>query len=99
VLITGGISVLLFAFFYWFVDILGFKSVVKPFIWIGTNSITIYLAVHNIINFESTAHYFLDGILQNATVDTQNFGIATGVLFLQLAGLYFLYRNKLFLKI
>jgi predicted acyltransferase len=99
VLITGGISILLFAFFYWFVDILGFKSVVKPFIWIGTNSITIYLAVHNIINFESTAHYFLDGMLQNATVDTQNFGIATGVLFLQLAGLYFLYRNKLFLKI
>lgn len=99
VLITGGISIWFLTFFYWFVDVMGFKKVVQPFIWIGTNSITIYLAVHNIINFESTAHYFLDGMLQNTSIDAQNFGIATGVLFLQLAGLYFLYRNKLFLKI
>lgn len=99
VLITGGISIILFTFFYWFVDVLGYKSIVRPFVWIGTNSITIYLAVHNIINFESTSHYFLDGFLQNASIEAQNFGIATGVLLLQLAGLYFLYRNKLFLKI
>lgn len=99
VLITGGISIWFLTFFYWFVDIMGFKKVVQPFIWIGTNSITIYLAVHNIINFESSAHYFLDGMLQNASIGAQNFVIASGVLCLQLAGLYFLYRNKLFLKI
>jgi predicted acyltransferase len=89
VLITGGISIWFLTFFYWFVDVMGFKKVVQPFIWIGTNSITIYLAVHNIINFESTAHYFLDGMLQNSTIDAQNFGIASGVLCLQIAGLYF----------
>jgi hypothetical protein len=66
VLITGGISIWFLTFFYWFVDVMGLKSC-STFIWIGTNSITIYLAVHNIINFESTAHYFLDGMLQNAT--------------------------------
>jgi predicted acyltransferase len=52
VLYTGGWSLLLFTLFYWIIDVRGFKVWSMPFVWIGMNSILIYVAAHGLVNFE-----------------------------------------------
>src|SRR5438874_7498117 len=51
VLVAGGYSAMLLGFFYLVVDVWKFQKWCQPFVWIGMNSITIYLA-NNIISFE-----------------------------------------------
>ena len=46
VLVAGGYSALLLAAFYLVIDIWKVQKWSKPFIWIGMNSITIYLAAN-----------------------------------------------------
>jgi predicted acyltransferase len=46
VLVAAGWSALLLALFYWLVEIRGWKAWTTPWVWIGSNSITIYLAVN-----------------------------------------------------
>ena len=43
VLVAGGYSAMLFAVFYWLVDIRKYRSWCQPFVWIGMNPITLYL--------------------------------------------------------
>ena len=70
-----------------------------PFIWIGMNSILIYVASHGVINFESTAIFIFGGLLHKIPLIWQETFLWTGVALLQLAVLYLLYRNKIFLKV
>jgi len=44
VLVAGGYSAILLGVFYWIVDVLEWRGWCKPFIWMGMNSITVYLA-------------------------------------------------------
>src|SRR5882672_7480347 len=46
VLFTAGLSSLLLALFYYIIDIKNRRDWCRPFVWIGMNSITIYLIVH-----------------------------------------------------
>ncbi len=52
VLFAGGWSYLLLALFYAVIDIAKFQIWARPFVWIGTNSITIYMLA-NLLNFHS----------------------------------------------
>lgn len=44
VLVAGGYSCILLSAFYWIVDIKGWSLWTRPFVWIGANSLTMYLA-------------------------------------------------------
>jgi predicted acyltransferase len=99
VLFAGGWSVLFFVIFYLVIDVAGYKKWSLPFVWIGTNSILIYMASHGLIDFESTARYLFGGFISMAGGLWQPVWLAVAVMFLQVALLYFLYKKKWFLKV
>lgn len=102
VLLTGGMSAILLAVFYQTIDVWRWRKWSLPFVWVGMNAITIYLA-HNLMRFGDIARRFVGG-------DVQNFlnGWITGlgevmvsVVLLALSFLlcWFLYRKKIFLRL
>lgn len=99
VLYAGGWSLLFFAVFYFVIDVAGLRQWSMPFVWIGSNSILIYMAAHGIIHFDATANFLFGGLIQYATPPWQPVWLAIGVALVQLALLYFLYKKKWFLKV
>ena len=103
VLVAGGYSALLLATFYLVVDVWKFQKWCQPFVWIGMNSITIYLA-ENIVGFSRIAPRFVGGDIK-AWFDhrvAQGFGdlvIALVGLLLAIMLLRFLYQRKIFLRL
>lgn len=99
VLFVGGWSLVFLSVFYLIIDVAGYRKWAFPFVLIGVNSIIIYLASEGMIDFEHTAHYLFGGIIQHITQGWQDVCAAISIVIVQLALLYFLYRNKIFLKI
>ncbi|TDX01604.1 acyltransferase family protein [Dinghuibacter silviterrae] len=99
VLYAGGWSVLFLALFYGVIDVLGWKRWAQPFVWIGMNSILIYLASEALVNFAFTAQALTGGLIHFAPPVWQPVWTAVSVTLVQLAGLYFLYKKKWFLKV
>jgi predicted acyltransferase len=103
VLVAGGYSALLLGLFYLVVDVWKYQKWCQPFVWIGMNSITVYLA-NNIINFDRLALRFAGGDVKKFfdTMVTAGFGdlvIALVGLALGLLLCHFLYRKKIFLRL
>lgn len=103
VLVAGGFSALLLALFYFIVDVRQIRGWCQPFVWIGMNSITVYLA-NNIIGFRRLAERFVGGDIR-ATLDAH---VAQGVgdLVIALTGLglgvilcWFLHQRRIFLRL
>jgi predicted acyltransferase len=99
VLFTGGLSLLFFACFYYIIDVLGFKKWSMPFVWLGCNSILIYMAAHGVVNFMSTSEFLFGGTVQLVDAKWQEAFLWIGVALIQFAGLYLLYKRKWFLKL
>jgi len=99
VLFAGGWSILLFTIFYYIIDLKSLKKWSMPFVWIGTNSILIYIFAHGLFNFESTSQFLFGGLINQIPIAWQQVGLWTGVLLIQLLLLKFLYDKKWFLKI
>lgn len=99
VLFVGGYSIAFFAFFYLIIDVLGWKSWTFPFLLIGMNSIVIYMGVEGLINFPYTADFIFGGLVNLADHDWHPLLKAAAVILVEFGFLYFLYRNKLFLKV
>lgn len=99
VLYAGGWSIILFAVFYYLIDALNFSKWTKPFIWIGTNSILIYMAAHGLVNFESTSQFLFGGLINMANPNWHQPLLWISVLLIQLALLKFLFDKKWFLKV
>lgn len=97
VLVAGGFSLLLLALFYWMVDVRGWRKLVFPFVVIGMNAITIYM-LNSIVDFWGIAGYFLNGTLTRLP-EWKPIGMAIGVVSVQWLLLYFLYRQKVFLRV
>lgn len=99
VLFVGGYSIAFFALFYLIIDVLGWKKWTFPFLLIGMNSIVIYMAVEGVINFGFTADFIFGGLI-NLTAEPFHILLKSiSVILVELVFLYFLYRNKLFLKV
>jgi len=104
VLVAGGYSALLLAAFYWIVDVVGFQRWCVPFVWIGMNSITIYIVENITGGFDRIAMRFVGGDIK-AWFDlqiAQGFGdliIALVGLLLALLLVRFLYQRKVFLRL
>jgi predicted acyltransferase len=99
VLFVGGWSLVLLSIFYLIIDVAGYRKWAFPFVLIGVNSIIIYLASEGGIDFTRTAQYVFGGLIQYATPVWQAVYSAAAITIIQLCMLYFLYRNKIFLKI
>jgi predicted acyltransferase len=103
VLVTGGVSLVLLAGFYYVVDVLHFQKWCQPFVWYGTNAITVYMA-DNLMSFRRLSQRFLGGDVKDF-LDlhvTAGFGelvLSCGEIGLGLALVWFLYRKKLFLRL
>jgi len=103
VLVAGGFSALLLGAFHQIVEIWKYQKWCQPFVWIGMNSITIYLA-NNIIGFRKLAARFVGGDVKDFLDAHVTAGF--GDLMLSLVGLalgiwlvHFLYRRKIFLRL
>jgi hypothetical protein len=79
--------------------VLDYKKWAMPFVWIGTNSILIYMAAHGVVSFESTSHFLFDGLINFTATVWHSALLWVGVLLIQLAALYFFYKQKWFLKV
>jgi predicted acyltransferase len=99
VLYAGGWSVLLFTLFYFVIDVRGYKSWCVPFVWMGANSILIYVAAHGLVNFEHSSQFLFGGLI-NKTPDVWHSALLwTGVALIQFSLLCLLYKKKWFLKV
>jgi predicted acyltransferase len=95
--------VVLLGLFHLIIDVAGYRRWATPFIWIGANAITLYIA-NNLLKFREVARRFVGGDVRN-WFETH---ISTGcgdmvisfvgiLLAIALAG--FLYRRKIFLRV
>jgi predicted acyltransferase len=99
VLLAGGCSMVLFSIFYYCIDVWQIKKWSQPFVWMGCNSVLIYVMAHGLVNFESTSHFLFGGLLNFIPAGWHNALLWTGVAVIQFSLLYFLYRKKWFLKL
>jgi predicted acyltransferase len=103
VLVAGGWSFLLLAVFYQIVDVWKYRAWCRPFVWIGMNSITIYLA-NNLLGFQRVAERFAGGNVKNFINDSMMKGLGDLVVVLVGLGLsivfvWYLHRRKIFLRL
>lgn len=102
VLFTAGMSSLLLALFYYIIDLKNHRSWCRPFVWIGMNSITIYLIVR-VVKLEDVAKCFTGGEIHSGLENMhQGLGdLVTALLALCFSFLIcrFLYRRKIFLRV
>jgi len=104
VLVSGGYSAILLGVFYLVVDVLHWRRWCQPFVWIGMNSITLYLAANVLGGFGKLAQRLTGGSI-GAFFDphvTQGCGqLITSLTGLALAFgfAHFLYQRKVFLRL
>ena len=103
VLVAGGYSAVLLALFYWVIEIRKRQRWCQPFIWIGMNALTLYLA-HNFISFAKLAEGFAGGDLKrclDAHVAKGSGSVLLVAIELGLVFLFarFLYVRKIFIRI
>ena len=82
---------------YWIIDVKGHRKWVFPFDVIGLNSITIYV-IQNTFNFLCLATVFVGGLANHAG-PYRKLLLAGSILTVKWLFLYFLYRQKIFLKV
>ena len=98
ILLTGGMSFLILALFYWLIDVKGYRKWAFFFKVIGMNSLIIYFA-NSFINFTYTSNKIFGGLLSPIDEKWHAALISVGALGLVWLFLYILYRNKLFIKV
>lgn len=102
VLVAGGWSALLLAAFYWIIDIWKIRAWAMPFVWIGTNALTIYL-ISNVVDFKKLSLRFAGGGIA-AWLDGCWSGLGGLMLALTSVAICvgicrFLYQRKIFLRL
>jgi predicted acyltransferase len=98
VCIVAGYSLLLFALFYYVIDVKGVSRWSFFFRVVGLNSITIYLA-QRIINFSQISDFFFAGIAGKCPEAVAPLVGTTGYVAVCWLFLYVLYKKNIFLKV
>ncbi|WP_176801355.1 acyltransferase family protein [Kriegella aquimaris] len=96
-MLTAGISFILMALFYYVIDVLKWRNWTFFFRVIGLNSITIYMGV-KIIDFWHASEFLL-GFVANPAGDYGDVIFTLGKITLEWLFLYYLYKNKIFLRV
>ncbi|MDR1222033.1 MAG: DUF5009 domain-containing protein [Tannerella sp.] len=95
---VAGYSLLLFALFYYIIDVKGYRRWTLFFRVVGMNSITIYLA-QSVIGFSRISNFFFGGLAGKFPEVWANLINSTGYIAVCWLFLYFLYRKNVFLKV
>ncbi len=102
VLFTAGLSSLLLALFYYVIDIKNHRGWCRPFVWIGMNSITIYL-IARAVRLEDIAKCFVGGEIHSGLENIRHGlgDLVTALVALSFSVLIcrFLYQRKIFLRV
>ena len=106
VLVAGGYSALLLGAFYWIVDIKKWRTWCQPFVWIGMNPLTLYLASNFMggLGFEKLARRLAGGPVKSffdthVAAGCGDLVIAATAMALFLWFARFLYQRKIFLRL
>ncbi|HTE08335.1 MAG TPA: hypothetical protein VK628_06195, partial [Flavitalea sp.] len=98
VLLTGGISFLFFALFYFVIDVQGYKKWAFFFSIIGMNSILIYMSGQFISwSYTGKALFTIPAELVGPTLGI--LVLPAGIIAIKWVFLYFLYKKKIFLRV
>lgn len=97
VLWSGGLCLLLLALFYWVIDVKGYRRWAFFFNIIGMNAIVAYIAP-DIIDFPQLSRTLFGGLAGHLG-SYGNLLLASGALGILWLGLYYLYRNRTFVRI
>lgn len=95
---VAGYSFLMFALFYYIVDVRGWRKWAKFFVVIGLNSITIYLA-QRFFPFWEPQHRLLDGFIDLFPETLHQVMVELTYILTCWAFLFFLYKHKIFFKV
>lgn len=95
---VAGYSLLMFALFYYIIDVLNWRHWDFFFVVIGMNSITIYLA-RRFAFFNGVQHALFDGLVNQFPEMYQPIVAECSFIAVQWIFLYFLYKHKVFLKV
>jgi predicted acyltransferase len=98
VLVAGGYSCLFLAAFYQMIEIWQWRRWCVPFVWIGMNPITIYLAFH-LVRFSDFAALVVGGPVQKALGQWGDLLVALVVVAMTLGFVRFLCQRKIFLRL
>ncbi|WP_439557138.1 acyltransferase family protein [Dyadobacter sp.] len=98
IMLTSGLAFVFLATFYWIIDLKGFSKWAFFFQVIGVNSLVIYLAVR-FVNFNASSKLLFEGFYKYAPEKWHEVYNALGGFVLVWLFLYFLYRNKIFVKV
>jgi predicted acyltransferase len=98
IMLTSGMAFILLGTFYWIVDVKGYKRWSFFFRVIGMNSLVIYLAVR-FVDFNYTSKLLFEGLYKYAPENWHEVYNVLGGFVLVWLFLYFLYRNKIFVKV
>lgn len=98
VCVVGAYSVWMFALFFYIIDVLGWRKWTLFFTVIGMNSITIYLA-QRFIRFSYTSDAIFGGLAKLMPETAQPLVSAIAYIAVCWGFLYFLYRQRIFLKV
>ena len=104
VLVAGGYSAILLGVFYLIVDVWKARAWCQPFVWIGMNSITIYLASNILGGFRRSPRAWSGGDIK--IFFDEHVAKGFGDMVISIVGLllafwlvHFLYKRKIFLRI
>ena len=104
VLVAGGYSAILLGVFYQIVDVWKWQKWCRPFVWIGMNPLTLYLADNILGGYASLAPRLAGGNIK-AFFDA-HVALGFGQLMISVTGLvlafwlaHFLYRRQIFLRL
>lgn len=98
VCVVGSYSLIMFALFYYLIEVKGWHRWTFAFRVIGLNSITIYLA-QRIVDFGHISDFFLKGIASKCPETVAPIILSAGYVSVCWLFLYFLYRKRIFLKV
>jgi predicted acyltransferase len=97
-LVAGGYSLLLLSAFYQVVDVWGWRRSVTPFVWVGSNALTLYL-VSGIVDLKAVAERLVGGETKAAVEpwgDVLVIAVALGLIVWLAA---FMYRRRVFIRV
>jgi predicted acyltransferase len=98
VLVACGYSALLLGVFYQVIEIWKWRVWAQPFVWIGMNALTIYIAA-SIVNLRKLAGRFVGGDVKACLGVYSDLALAIVSLLLMLWVVNFLYRRRIFLRL
>jgi len=98
IMLTSGMAFVMLALFYWVIDLQGYHRWAFFFRVIGLNSLVIYLAVR-FVDFNESSRLLFAGIYKHAPENWHEVYNTLGGFVLVWLFLYFLYRQKIFVKV